>query len=290
MEESSPPNRYAQPEIFPWGRIVIFIVILVLIEITYGSLETGFTVGASEVDAIVGVTLSVFLAWLVPNLNLKLSHAIGLIWLNLFIVRFLSNFIEGYFFTDVYSSLSDLAVSTLYAGIFTALSSVAIVLVYFFPRPRESLVDNLKAILSSGTRAGWVVRILATGPIFLAVYFAFGMAVSPFVYPYYSDPSYGLKIPPLSTMLPVEIARGIIFGLILLPLVASMRFGRISTFVSVSMMLFVPGALMPLLQAPMPQAIIPYHLAEILGDSLVFGYILTWLYRPRWENLAGAAE
>lgn len=279
MEEPSPPNRYAQPEIFPWGRIILFIVVLIFIEVVYGSLEYGFTVGASEVDAIVGATLSVYLVWLVHSLNLKISHAIAVVWLNLFVIRFLSNFIEGYFFTDVFSNLGNLVLTTLYAGLFTALSSIAIVLVYFFPRPRKSLSENLRTMFSRDSATAWIIRILAAGPLFLAVYFAFGMMVSPFVYQYYSDPSLGLKIPPFSLMIPVEIVRGIIYGLVLLPLLASVRFGRLNSFICASMMLFVPGALLPLLKSPLPAPIIPFHLVELLADSLVFGLIITWLFK-----------
>ena len=278
MEDTSPPNRFSEPTIYPWGRIVLFILALVFIEIIYGTAEYGFTVGASEMDALVGVILSVYLVWLVYNINLKFTHAVLLVWISLFVIRFLNNMIEGYFFTDVYSGLADIAVEAGYAAIFTVFTSIAIGVVYLFPRPRESLTNNLKMIFSKGTSAGWVLRILLAGPIFFGVYFAFGMIVSPFVYPYYNDPSLGLKIPSFSVMIPVEIARGIIYGLVLLPLIASMRFGKLSTFLCVSMMLFIPGALLPLIQAPLPSAIIPYHIAEILGDSLVFGYLLIWLF------------
>lgn len=281
MEEGSPVNRYSEPGLYPWGRIVLFILALVVIEVVLGTAEYGFTVGASEIDALVGVILAVYLIWLVHSLDLKFSHVILLVWLNLFVIRFLNNIIEGYFFTDVYTNVSDLAVSLGYAALFSVLTALSTAMVFMFPRPRNSLTENLRKRFSKGSTGGWILRLVLAGPIYFAVYFAFGMIVSPFVYPYYSDPALGLKIPAFSIMIPVEIARGIIYGLVLLPLIVSLRFGKLNKFVCVSMMLFIPGALIPLIQAPLPAAIIPYHIAEILGDSLVFGYILMWLYKEK---------
>lgn len=279
MEHGPPLNRYSEPGIYPWGRVVLFILALVLIEVVMGAAEYGFTVGASEIDALVGVILSVYLIWLVHSLDLKLSHTIFLVWINLLTIRFVNNIIEGYFFSSVFSSLSDVAVSIGYAALFSVLTAVATAIVFLFPRPSNSVVDNLRERLSTGSTGGWALRMILAGPLYFLVYFAFGMMVSPFVYPYYSDPALGLKIPAFTVMIPVEIARGIIYGLVLLPLIASLRFGKLNTFVCVSMMLFIAGALLPLIQSPLPPQIVPYHIVEILGDSLVFGYLLMWLFK-----------
>lgn len=281
MEQGPPVNRFSEPGIYPWGRIVLFILALVLIEVVMGAAEYGFTVGASEIDALVGVILSAYLIWLIHSLNLKFTHLVLLVWLNLFTIRFLNNIIEGYFFSDVFAGPSDLAVSLGYAALFSVLTAVAAAIVFLFPRPRRNLLQNLGERISEGSAGGWILRLVLAGPLFFVIYFGFGMLVSPFVYPYYTDPSLGLKIPSFSVMVPVEIARGIIYGLVLLPLMVSLRFGKLNVFICVSMMLFVPGALLPLIQSPLPAQIIPYHILEILGDSLVFSYILMWLFKQK---------
>lgn len=286
MEEGSPVNRYSEPGIYPWGRIVIFILVLVLIEVVMGTAEYGFTVGASEIDALVGVILSVYLIWLVHSLNLKFTHLFFVVWLNLFTIRYLNNILEGYFFSDVFSGLSDAAVSIGYAALFSLLTAVASAIVFMFPRPTKDLIRNLREKISTGTAGGWALRLILAGPLYFVVYFAFGMLVSPFVYQYYNDPALGLKIPAFSVMVPLEIVRGAIYGLVLLPLMSSIRFGKLNVFVCVSMMLFIPGALLPLIQSPLPPEIVPYHILEILGDSLVFGYLLTWLFKAGYsENI-----
>lgn len=279
-----------EPELFPWGRLAVFMIIVIFIEVVLGTAEYGFAVTASEVDVLVGAILAVYLFWLTYNVNLRLSHTILLVWLNLFVIRFLNNIIEGYFFTDVYGGLGDLMVSLGYAALFSVFTALAVSLVYLFPRPRESVAANLKSTFARASMPSWIGRIILAGPMYFVIYFAFGMMVSPFITQYYNDPSLGLKIPSFSVMIPVELIRGIIFGLVLLPLLASMRFGRLNTFISISMMLFIPGALLPLIQSPLPAQILPFHIVEILGDSLVFTLGLMWLFNPRSHGPAQAAR
>ncbi len=281
MTESPPVNRYSEPGIYPWGRTLIFVLAIFIIQVTVRGAEYGFTIVATEIDALIAVILAVYLLWLANNLNLKLSHAMFLIGLDVFFVMFLNNIIEGIFFTDLLAKPLEIAASIGYALLFSLLVPFASAIVYFLPRAELRLWDNLKNKLSEGSKAGWVLRLAVTGPLFLAVYFLFGIIVSPFVTPFYNDPSLGLKIPAFSVMLPVEILRGYIYGIVLLPLVVSLRFGKLYSFITISMMLFVLGGLIPLLDAPLPAAIIPFHTLEILGDSLVFGYIVMFLYKSK---------
>ena len=281
MTESPPVNRYSQPGIYPWGRTLIFVFAIFLIQVIVRGAEYGFTIVATEMDALIAVILSVYLLWLANNLNLKLSHAISLIGLEVLIVMFLNNIAEAVFFTDLYTKPVELAASIGFALLFSVLVTFASAIVYFLPRAEYSLWGNIKNRLSEGSKGGWVLRLVLTGPLFFGVYFLFGLIVSPFVTPFYNDPSLGLKIPAFSVMIPVEILRGYIYGIVLLPLIVSLRFGKLYSFITVSMMLFVLGGLVPLIDAPLPEAIIPYHTLEILGDSLVFGYIVMWLYKAR---------
>ncbi len=281
MEDGQPVNRYSEPGIYPWGRIVIFIFSMIIIQVVVRGLEYSFSITATEEDILIAVLLSAYLIWLANSLNLKFSHAILLVGIEILVIMFLNNLVEGYFFTDAASTATAMALSLAYALVFSILTAIATAFVYFQPHPSFDLWDNLKARLSMGSKAGWVLRVLLTGPIFLAVYFLFGLLVSPFVTPIYNDPSMGLKIPSFSVMIPVEIARGLIYGAVLLPLMASFRYEKLYSYITVSMMLFVVGGLVPLIGAPLPAAIIPYHIVEILGDSLVFGYILMWLYRQK---------
>lgn len=279
MEGGQPVNRYSDPGVYPWGRIVLFIFSMIIIQVVVRGIEYSFSITATEEDVLIAVLLSAYLIWFANSLNLKFSHAIMLVGIEILVVMFLNNIIEGYFFTDVTSTASEMALSVTYALVFSVLTALATAIVYFQPHPSFDLWENLRNRLSIGSKPGWILRILLTGPIFLAVYFLFGLLVSPFVTTYYNDPSLGLKIPPFSLIIPLEIVRGLIYGIVLLPLMASFRYEKLYSYITVSMMLFVVGGLVPLIGAPLPAPIIPYHILEILGDSLLFGYILMWLYR-----------
>jgi len=124
----------------------------------------------------------------------------------------------------------------------------------------------------------WAGRILAGTLSYFPVYFFFGMLVSPFVMPYYTDSSFGLVIPPFTVIVPLEVLRGLMYVACLFPLVAALYSDRRTTAAAIIGMLFIPGALLPLLaDQGLPAPIIPFHLVEILADSVVYGYILAWL-------------
>lgn len=287
MVERANGNGNEYGRFYSWTRITTFTLAMVLVEFVYTSLTSGISLGTLERDAEVGIAMAVFLVWLVYNLKLRPLHVFLLIWLTIYFVRYFNNIIEGYFFTDVFSSLPALLSSL---GI-TLLSSLLIAgatgFILLHPETNDSLWERSRRMISRRSRNSWILRIVAAVPLFLLVYFVFGMAVSPFVYPYYTDPSLGLKIPAMSVMIPVELVRGLIYTLVLIPIIVAVGTGRLYVFIATSMMLFIPGALVPLIESPLPMAILPFHMVELLADSLAFGYILTLLFTPPQEYPSG---
>jgi len=123
------------------------------------------------------------------------------------------------------------------------------------------------------------MRVALGALSYLPVYFFFGMLVIPFVMPYYTDPSMGLVIPPFTTIIPLEVLRGLMYVAVLLPVTACLDADRLTTSVALAGLLFIPGALLPLLaDQGLPAQIIPFHLVEILADSVVYGHILARLF------------
>lgn len=265
---------------YSWIRVMSFTLAMILIELVYTLLSGGFTWLSLERDAEVGLTLAVFLVWLVYNLKLRPLHVFLLMWLVMFVVRFFNNMIEGYFFTDVFGSPSAFLVALGLAMLVSILIAAAAGFILLHPEFNDSLWVRSRRMLAKRSTAQWIIRIVASSPIYFLIYFGFGMAVSPFVYQYYQDPSLGLNIPPFSLMIPLELLRGLIFTLALIPLITAIGTGRNYIFIATSMMLFIPGSLIPMIEAPLPIQIIPFHIVELLADSLVFGYALTLLFAP----------
>ncbi len=134
----------------------------------------------------------------------------------------------------------------------------------------------MKEYLSTRTSSSWILRIAVGSVAYYPIYFFFGLLITPFVLPYYNDPSFGLRIPSFAVIIPVELFRGFVYTLVLLPLLATVVGGRTTKFIALATMLYIPGGLIVLLgNTLMPAQIIPFHGIEILADSIVYGLVLS---------------
>lgn len=261
---------------FNIGRFSVLVIVLTLTEIT-NKVVTGeaLSIISCILSLAAGIILSLFLLWLVGKMKLQKLHVFALIWLNLFVVRFFSIMIEGYFFTSVFASFTDFIIQafiklgiTLIEGAFTGFLLTT--------GAEESLSVSLKEYMSSRSHGSWIKRIVAGAVVYFPIYFFFGMLVFSFVGEYYSDPSFGLKVPSFEVIIPLEFFRGFLYVIVLLPIMASVKGNRRTWFIALSSILFIPGAFVPLILEPsLPPEIVPFHLFEILADSLVYGFALS---------------
>ena len=217
--------------------------------------------------------LSIYLAWIQGEMRLCFAGLASVLWLNFFVVGSFSNMIEGYFFTSVFESDTVFIMGALamlfFSGIQAGLASIIL------EKGGNGLMGNLVEYFADAKTSGLIKRITVGTLTYFPVYFFFGMLVSPFVMPYYSDPSFGLIVPPFTLIIPVEILRGLLYVATLLPMAASLGADRRTSAAAFTGMLFIAGAFIPLLgDQGLPPQIIPYHLAEIFADSIVYGYIL----------------
>jgi hypothetical protein len=139
----------------------------------------------------------------------------------------------------------------------------------------------MTAYLQNRPRSSHLLRIVLASAGYVPVYLFFGLLVSPFVIPYYADPAHGLglQIPPFSVMIPPEILRGFLYVASLLPLQVALKADRKEAFLLLSGIFFLAGAGTQFLAAGTSQGSFPVFLRiiqglEILGDSLVYGWIL----------------
>ena len=221
-----------------------------------------------------GAILTVFLAWLVPKMRLSRWSLTLLVWLELLVVEFLNNYVEAYFFMTRYSNPAVLVQSVASALISSVISATAAALLLGYGI--SGITASLKEYLSKRTSSSWILRIAVGSVAYYPIYFFFGLLVSPFVLPYYNDPSFGLRIPSFAVIIPVELFRGFVYTLVLLPLLATVVGGRTAKFIALAAMLYIPGGLIALLGNPgIPAPIIPFHGVEILADSVVYGFALS---------------
>jgi len=260
------------------GRLPFLAIALTLTEIAHKAV-TGESLSPTSyiLSLIAGIILTLFFAWLISQMKLRKLHVFALIWLNLYVIRFLSNMIEGFFFTTIFDSIRSFVVAALIPLFFTLIES-AFAGALLTSEGEESLNSSIRKYLSSRSCSSWIKRIAAGSIAYFPIYFFFGMLVFPFVAEYYSDPSLGLKVPGFEVIIPVEIFRGFLYVIVLFPLMASLKWNRKTSFIALSSMLFIPGALLPLILEPsLPPEIVPFHLFEILADSLVYGLALSMI-------------
>jgi hypothetical protein len=221
-----------------------------------------------------GAILAVFLAWLIPKVRLNRWSLTLLVWLELLVIGFLNNYVEAYFFTNMFDKATVLVQSVASAVISSVISAAAAALLLGYGS--TELTASLKAHLSTRRRSSWILRIAVGSVAYFPIYFFFGALIGPFVLPYYNNPSFGLRIPPFTVIIPVELFRGFVYTLVLLPLLATVVGGRATKFIALAAMLYIPGGLIALLGNPLlPAAIIPIHALEILADSIAYGFALS---------------
>jgi hypothetical protein len=221
-----------------------------------------------------GAILTGFLAWLVPKTRLSRWSLTLLVWLELLVVEFLNNYVEAYFFTTRYSNPAVLAQSVASALISSVITATVAALLLGYGI--SGITASLKKHLSTRTSGSWILRIVVGSVAYYPIYFFFGLLIMPFVLPYYNNPSFGLRIPSFAVVIPVELFRGFVYTLMLLPLLATVVGGRTTKFIALAAMLYIPGGLIALLgNQTIPAAIIPFHGLEILADSIVYGFVLS---------------
>jgi hypothetical protein len=220
------------------------------------------------------VILTGFLAWLVPKIHLGSRSLTLLVWLDLLVVEFLNNYVEAYFFTNMFDKAAVLVQSVTSALTSSVVAATAAALLLGYGS--TGITAALKEHLSTRRRSSWILRIAVGSVAYFPIYFFFGALIGPFVLPYYNNPSFGLRIPPFTVIIPVELFRGFVYTLVLLPLLATVVGGRATKFIAPAAMLYIPGGLIALLGNPLlPAAIIPFHALEILADSIVYGFVLS---------------
>jgi hypothetical protein len=134
------------------------------------------------------------------------------------------------------------------------------------------------------------LAILPASVAYLVVYFIFGaIAYQVFTKPYYTHQVAGgealnVAIPGSLVMwLPaIQIARGALLTIAVLPIIRTLRVSRASTAIIVGSVLWVVGGLAPLLVpgAYMPGMLRLYHTVEIFTQNFTLGVIVTWMMRP----------
>ena len=101
---------------------------------------------------------------------------------------------------------------------------IAAVIAFLFSPPddTDSLITQLRNFFSGHSTNWWIFRVLIAGALYIPIYLICGLIIWPIVEPYYNDPSTGLELvtPSFAVIIPTQLVRGIVYVIVLIPLIA----------------------------------------------------------------------
>jgi len=142
------------------------------------------------------------------------------------------------------------------------------------------LITEVKSYFTQRSGKDWLWRFALAAALFFPIYYFFGWVFSPVTVPYYNKPELGLSLvlPSFEVWLPVEIGRGLIYALTMVPLLAVFRMPRWRLGLWMGLILAVIGAVVPqLVNASWPLPLRMGHGVEMVLDSFAQGLMMAWL-------------
>jgi hypothetical protein len=180
------------------------------------------------------------------------------------------------------------------AAIFTTYGGTATMLLFFvLPcvfgsaaavqlfRPEETTPSFENAIIGQPVSRWWW-RVVIAWLAFPAIYVFFGMLAAPFVVPVYQGQDFGLTLPGWGIMLPVALGRSALYLAVTIPILVTWSRSRRSLVLSLGIAFFAMMGLIGLVTAAFfPPILRVTHSIEILGDAMVYAWLLLALFVPK---------
>jgi hypothetical protein len=214
------------------------------------------------------VLLAILLGECFQRLYSRFWQRLVWIWLCTYLLYYLLNILDGLLFTPL-PNMSTGIVTDLFPALFAAAA------IAFLWRPKggvETAEGSLRAFWASWKPGELIWRLALAWLIFPPLYYLVGRGVAVFTLHYYTDHSLGLglTLPPLSVLMAMEVLRGVLFLLAVLPVLVAWRGSRRSLGLWVTALIFCQIAATMIVQAYwLPAGLRIPHSIELLVDSAV---------------------
>jgi hypothetical protein len=143
----------------------------------------------------------------------------------------------------------------------------------------------LESAFTGRSVSSWWWRVVIAWLAFPAIYIFFGMLAAPFVVPVYQAQDFGLTLPEMGTIIPVALGRSALYLAATIPLLVNWSRSRRSLFWTLSIAFFAMMGLIGLVTATFfPPVLRITHSIEILGDAVVYAWLLVSLFVPRVQH------
>jgi hypothetical protein len=209
------------------------------------------------------------------KLTLPIGQRIGVLFLIFYMFAYLIHAPETALFTTMSLSFQ---VFILFQQLIVFLVLAFLISFLFKPtRIAVGLTAELKSYFAQRNGKNWFWRFALAAVLFFPIYFFFGWVFSPITGPYYNSPELGLNlvIPSFEVWLPIEIIRGLIYALTMVPLLAVLRMSRWKLGLWMGLILAIVGAVVPqLVNASWPLPLRTGHGIEMVLDSFAQGLMM----------------
>ena len=235
---------------------------------------------------IASVALGLALGPLAAGLALRFAARWAILALLTYVCLGLNTAIEAAIFTTVGGTSGLLVLNA-----FSAIPFGAALAALFRPATApEAWASRWRRFRGQFQPAQWAWRLGAAVLAFPVIYFLFGMIVGPFVVDSYRAGQFGLVLPGLGTIVPVQLVRSVLFLAASLPVLVAWRGSRLRLGLALGAAFVLLLGLFGMLQAywlPTPMRLI--HSAEIFGDAVAYAAVLVvLLVRPRGGVASGS--
>jgi hypothetical protein len=235
-----------------------------------------------------GMIISIVLGELFKKLNQGFLERFVCIFLFNYIIYYLLQVFESVIFTTM-MNLSFGIVSDIFPSLFI---SLAIAKMWKPIREDRSLRTEAPGYFARRKTPDWTWRLVLAWLAYVPIYYFVGVAISPWVLPYYNDPSLelGIILPDMSVMIALQFIRSAFFLFAAMLVIIMWKGNKQSLRLGLGLSIFVQVAMIPLIVGYwLPIGLRIPHAFELTVDSfaqaiIYVGFLFNELPSPIYTN------
>lgn len=219
----------------------------------------------------VGVVIAVALGELFMKLEQKFFERFLCIWFFNFLVQHFLQILEQLIFT----TMVDFGYSTV-SNLFTSAFMSLVVATFWKPeKTSKSLSVELPVFVKRRKASDWAWRLLMAWFAYVLIYYLMGVTISPIVKGYYLDPTMnlGLVLPDLKVILEMQVIRGALYLLAVLPIIILWQKSAKLLWIWVGLAILAQVATLMALSYWLPLNLRLAHGVELTVDSFAQAYL-----------------
>jgi hypothetical protein len=264
-------------------RITAFAAIYVLFGLLIpiqGYVSIGFAIGTVIAAILYGITLY----YLNTNIPLNRKARFLITWLAIYCIQMLMPVLEGVFFSTQFEGAPELIIGALVFGWVLVLPTALAGAVLFNPAEVYTFGEIKEEYFRGIGNVQFIGRFIIASALWMIIYYIFGAIIAPYVLPYYTvgGIGYHLVLPEPQVVLGLQLVRGFILVLLIMPLVISTDLDWKHLAVAIAALLYIGGAIaIFLISDQYPLVLRMMHAMEMFADAAFAGIAIAYLLGRR---------